>query len=156
MANNYQERDELLRQLGFASYEQYLKSDLWQFARHQLLRSEYAKPYTSCRVCGEKGNLVAHHMDYSMPTLVGNVLKDIEQLVLLCHNCHAVVEFDEHGKVPFYVANTRYERLLMGTPANELPSAATLANEQRRSELDDYAEFSSIPEDYRQQNPEED
>jgi hypothetical protein len=78
-----------LSSLGFSSYREYLKSDLWKTIRKRVVRRDGGK----CRVCEAKAQCV-HHVRYKKSTLIGNGDK---WLVSLCHDCHHAVEFDSAG-----------------------------------------------------------
>lgn len=85
----FQERDDALAQLGFASYSDYLASDLWQWVRGLL------KDKRECQACKCTTGLAWHHRDYSIPILVGNFCDD--SIVRLCNKCHnAIHQEDGH------------------------------------------------------------
>ena len=135
IVESYEQRDALLRQMGFPSYDAYLKSELWQFSRAQILGHDSDEK--ACQVCSAKRGLVAHHYDYSLPTLVGQFLNGWPQLFWLCDNCHRTVEFDRDRKVSVDEAQKRLDNLLKGNA----PDAT-----DDYSEFDDYREF-SMPKD---------
>lgn len=109
----YQDRDARLLDMGFASYDAYLKSDLWVSVRAKLFELAKAHDKVQCRICGFTGNLIWHHMNYRLSTLVGNCLISVD-VSLLCLDCHALVEFDHLGKkVDLETANQRLDQLVV-------------------------------------------
>lgn len=87
---DYKARNEILREMGFASYRDYLASPLWSKIRKRVFGRDGGR----CRACGEKGGQV-HHQSYDLRTLKG---KTIKRLLLLCRKCHEEVEVDGLGR----------------------------------------------------------
>lgn len=92
---SYKERDNNLKALGFATYADYLASDLWRKVRETV----YREKGTTCTLCGLPAQ-VLHHNRYFLDDLKGVTLKHIHPV---CTNCHTRVEFnaallDEDGK----------------------------------------------------------
>ena len=85
----YEERDRVLFCLGFKSYPEYLKSDLWERVKN-LAFAEHGK---DCFVCGRRAT-VLHHVSYSASVLVG---EDLSKIIPLCHKCHGFIEVDKDG-----------------------------------------------------------
>jgi hypothetical protein len=83
--NHYEYRDKVLLRMGFASYREYLNSDLWQSIRDRVL-SENKK----CRCCKVNDSQCVHHHDYKQHTLKGKTLRG---LVALCNECHVEIEY---------------------------------------------------------------
>lgn len=79
----------LLASMGFSSYADYLKSDLWFSIRARVLQ----KDHYSCRLCGCKATQV-HHNLYRRRELYGQSLKG---MFAVCDKCHHRVEF-KNGK----------------------------------------------------------
>lgn len=73
----------------FTTYPEYLASDLWQHIRGAIYRRDKG----ICRVCHRKGSQV-HHLSYDTAVLEG---RRLDQLVLVCRDCHQRLEFDKHG-----------------------------------------------------------
>lgn len=92
----YAKRDELLRQMGFASYEAYLKSDLWQWIKDRFKERWRGTDQWICGLCGTTDNLLLHHRSYDLDVLCGTNTKHL--LVPICPACHTKIEFDEQGK----------------------------------------------------------
>lgn len=86
MSELYATRFSALRSLGFANYQEYLHSSLWQEIRARVLRRDRNK----CKCCQAKASQV-HHGDYSYEFLSGDSL---DMLYSLCSECHKSVEFD--------------------------------------------------------------
>jgi hypothetical protein len=103
-------RDMFLRLMGFASYDAYLKSDLWASIVGRLSELKLAK---ECSRCGARYGLVWHHRRYTLDVLAGNFpvfdgeklhnpnpyrsedeLKAINNpVVRICSNCHEFIHF---------------------------------------------------------------
>lgn len=91
------ERGEILEELGYDCYRDYLKSDLWTEIRDRVLKeSNY-----ECICCDNKsiGNadgetlvMQVHHMVYTEDNLSGNSLYG---LVAICLVCHMKAEFKQ-------------------------------------------------------------
>jgi len=83
-------RKKTLLKLGFNSYFEYLKSDLWKGIKSSVLNDN---PY--CFSCGERATLV-HHSSYKESTLKGETIK---HLYSVCRGCHYKCEFGrKNGK----------------------------------------------------------
>jgi|10_taG_2_1085330.scaffolds.fasta_scaffold17498_2 hypothetical protein len=77
------------KKLGFNTYNEYLKSDLWIGIRSKVLKNAGYK----CKVCEHKATVV-HHKCYFLPVMEG---KRISSLIALCSSCHNKIEFDDEG-----------------------------------------------------------
>lgn len=99
MWNRYQHRNQILKEMGFDSYADYLKSDLWASLRKQAMK----KYHGICQSCGDKATQV-HHKHYSRRLLKG---EHIIGLKPICKECHKTIEFDENQKVDVVTANQR-------------------------------------------------
>lgn len=86
--STYAKRDEILAELGFASYGDYLKSDLWASIRKRVWMR-----YKRCATCHRRAKHI-HHADYFRDTLDGS---RIESLVPVCRDCHHRIEFYADG-----------------------------------------------------------
>ena len=102
----YSGRRESLRDLGFKTYREYLKSPLWRRIRLAAL-DFHGK---SCTMCPNEADTV-HHMDYSVATLRGD---NPRKLVPLCTGCHERIEFNAHGKSNLEEANRRLNENING------------------------------------------
>lgn len=85
----YGRRNKVLKKMGFASYEEYLGSELWA----RIKAAGFETHGTTCLVCGNKANCL-HHVHYEEPLLRGDTVRG---LVPICRGCHQTVEFDEDG-----------------------------------------------------------
>lgn len=83
--DGYGVRDANLAQLGFSSYECYLRGSLWKGIRRAVLERDGG----ACRLCPRRAAQV-HHLSYRMAVLTGAHLND---LVSLCDPCHRGIEF---------------------------------------------------------------
>lgn len=80
----YWDRNALLKQLGYASYGEYLDSPLWKDIRRKVLKEQ-----PNCASCRRRAYVV-HHMEYSKAVLLG---EDTRPLKALCRVCHDQCEF---------------------------------------------------------------
>lgn len=86
---SYAERNAILLRTGYATYRDYLKSELWVDIKTKILTACNHR----CRLCREHTNTV-HHTNYNRRTLEG---KNFRFLVPLCNGCHYKTEFDFDG-----------------------------------------------------------
>ena len=87
MFTGYKERNEILAELGFLSYQDYLDSELWKVIRKHILDRDYY--YCRGKLCNQRTNVV-HHFTYNRPTLLG---LSPYTLITLCRDCHKKVEY---------------------------------------------------------------
>ena len=69
-----------LRSLGFNSYPQYLRSDLWLSIKRRVMERDGYE----CGLCLARGRVV-HHLKYNEETVKGETL---DWLLTLCTKCH--------------------------------------------------------------------
>jgi len=81
-----EDRETILKRLGYGSYETYLFSPLWRRTRRRILKRDNH----GCVRCSEKATQV-HHLAYTELVLKG---EDDSQLVSVCAECHDRIEFD--------------------------------------------------------------
>ena len=87
--DGYQSRDLLLKELGYSSYSEYLRSDEWKSLRASVLaRRKW------CLVCDRIATEL-HHFSYDAPVMLG-MCHDL--LIPLCRKCHIDVEIDGSGE----------------------------------------------------------
>lgn len=98
-------RREFLKRLGFETYQDYLKSNLWVAIRRKVLELHKGL----CVACGRKAEQV-HHIRYDMATLSG---QDLSGLCPLCEADHMFIEWKCGRKVSLKEANMRLTGLLM-------------------------------------------
>ena len=108
--NAYEKRDQVLKVMGFKSYDEYLASPLWKKIRAKA----YARCGT-CRLCPAKADNI-HHASYEYKVLRG---VSPQKLIPLCRSCHEGIEFDDRGsKRPFHevcrVLNSSLRKLSAG------------------------------------------
>lgn len=105
----YALRDYELQRLGFASYYEYLASDLWFAIRLVVYeRDRYRCKLPTCT--GKSKKVQVHHLSYSRETLLGI---DPGSLVTLCIDCHKVVEFNGKQKLSLDDSRKKAVRLLL-------------------------------------------
>lgn len=102
----YRTRSRDLRAIGFKSYEEYLRSDLWAAIRRRVFKEISDK----CAACNAPASEV-HHRDYRPDMLRGHYIAD---LVPLCRTCHNYIEFTDAGAkvTTLEEANRRLNKLL--------------------------------------------
>ena len=76
------------KELGFRSYDAYIKSRLWWNIRQIILERDGR----CCQVCGSPSKTV-HHIDYTQTIMLGQ--GDQHELITLCEPCHNFVEQDK-------------------------------------------------------------
>jgi len=86
----YSRRKKFLSKLGFQSYADYLKSELWTKIRRRVLSRR-----KGCKVCGNTKYLQIHHTRYTFLNLSG---KSTRYLIVLCQKCHEKVSYLERKK----------------------------------------------------------
>ncbi len=79
----------ILKELGFKTYKQYLRSDLWQNVREKVFRLNGRQ----CWCCTKKAKVI-HHLKYTKRSLTG---KSVDNLVPLCRKCHYKIHFKKNG-----------------------------------------------------------
>lgn len=79
------------KELGFRSYNAYIKSRLWWSIRQIVLERDGK----CCQVCGTPSKIV-HHIDYTKIVMLGQ--GDQHELITLCEPCHNFVE--QNKRVP--------------------------------------------------------
>lgn len=101
MTNVYQTRNNLLLDLGFINYSEYLKSPLWQSIRNRVLERDGHQCILCCGTATE-----CHHKFYSKRELLG---KKIKHIVSLCRICHEKIELDGDRKLPWSAAYGKFK-----------------------------------------------
>lgn len=86
---SYLDRNTILKELEYDSYEDYLKSKLWLD-----IRSEIFSKQKKCYLCNKKSKVV-HHYRYTKENLSGLSYDD---MYALCHKHHYKIEFDNEGQ----------------------------------------------------------
>lgn len=80
----------VLKRIGFTTYAEYLKSDLWKSVRQRVLERDDHQ----CRYCGSEASQ-AHHRNYRSKTMTGELIVDI---LSICGDCHKFISV-EGGRV---------------------------------------------------------
>ena len=87
----YPKRKRHLRSLGFKSYAEYRKSDLWKTVRTMVFKAKGP----TCLSCRSRPATEVHHGTYDLAVLVG---ADLRPLYPVCRECHKEAEFDGDRK----------------------------------------------------------
>jgi hypothetical protein len=85
----FHRRNQILKKLGYKTYEEYLKSAFWSAVRRRTL----TRDRFICRLCPNKATEV-HHTVYDFFTLKG---KTLQHLYAICSPCHERVTFESPG-----------------------------------------------------------
>ena len=89
----YGYRNRNLEELGFDSYDDYLKSHLWKSIFHKVLSIS-----SDCYGCYSIATEV-HHGSYDIPTLRGDHIESVVGVLLfpICRKCHKSIEYTRKG-----------------------------------------------------------
>lgn len=125
-AKTYGHRNRILKQMGFRSYEHYIKSPLWGSIRTQQLREH---PF--CWACGNRAEQV-HHGNYDRQTLEG---KNRKALYSVCEPCHEHAELAPgEGKVSPQRATARLKALRAEKQGHAAPKTRRPRQSHRREQ----------------------
>lgn len=116
-ALSYVGRNAVLKQLGFASYQDYLASPLWQEIRQRV----FAQKGRDCYLCGRPACQV-HHERYTAKALRG---KRTRHLWPICPDCHRGIEFDGERKRPVAAVLKITKRIRKGRKKSSPPAKNT-------------------------------
>lgn len=97
LIREYIKRNKHLKEEGFESYQDFLKSDIWKAIKGVWWKKRQAKPefWGRCRICGTDKGLLLHHIKYKRVTRIS-----LSGVIPVCHNCHGDIhEFS--NKNPF-------------------------------------------------------
>lgn len=101
---SYASRNRNLALLGFRSYADYLKSDLWRKIRAKV----FLVKGRACWICGEYATQV-HHNRYHRNDLLGKRLRFLNPI---CGKCHETIEFrGDDSKATVKQAGKAFEQL---------------------------------------------
>jgi hypothetical protein len=104
LARSYTNRNDILSDLGYSNYLEYLSSDLWKHTSKSFL---IINP--NCCICLTKANQV-HHTKYTTENLLGI---SYDGLVPICYKCHYKCEFTKDKvKRSLQEANNRMSQLI--------------------------------------------
>lgn len=84
----YGVRNRVLESMGFATYADYLASNVWK-----QLRARKLSETPNCELCHQKAYFI-HHASYGRKVLKG---ERTDGLVSICEPCHKFLEFDNQG-----------------------------------------------------------
>ncbi len=109
----YEDRAMNLAVIGFKTYADYLKSELWAVIRQQVLKNGER----CCCLCAALATQV-HHRDYSQATLLGQCL---QRLAPLCGNHHRSIEFrdGDFKKLSLKQANAKLDAAIAARKPRE-------------------------------------
>lgn len=96
-------RNDVLAELGFATYGDYLKSSLWKRVRGEA----FAANGGFCVLCAKPAGLI-HHNRYRYRDLVG---KSLQELHPVCYGCHDRIEYCNGVKRTLSGAVAEFNRL---------------------------------------------
>ena len=82
-------RGDMLKELGFDSYAEYLDSDLWRSIRERVFYEKGRR----CTCCSKMASQV-HHAEYTDENLAGD---NLDELFPVCGECHRKTHF-KRGK----------------------------------------------------------
>lgn len=129
--SEYQLRKAALSEIGFESYEDYLKSEVWIKIRSLVF--SYSK---ECSCCSSTPQCV-HHSAYHKKVLLGELKSIKKDLHALCHRCHRFIEFEGERKRSSGEANRVLKRLLFkkkhGMSKSQKLKIEIRARKQRRA-----------------------
>ena len=86
-------KDAMLKSLGFDSYAEYLRSDLWKEIRKKV----FSIKGRICHCCGKRASAV-HHTAYTFKSLVGDTRSLMANMHPICAKCHKKVHFKPTGE----------------------------------------------------------
>lgn len=97
----YEARNQVLKSLGFASYEAYLESPLWKKIRKKVMKRDR----NTCQMCYGHATEV-HHIQYDRDTLTG---KSCRYLIAYCRDCHEALELKDGVKLSGEAVRKRFD-----------------------------------------------
>lgn len=107
--SEFQKRDKTLKNLGYDSYADYLRSGLWHGIRERLMGGGKAK---MCQVCDQNFATEVHHLSYKAAVLLG---KNLSLLCLVCEHCHeSITEDAKKRRVSQHNATRRVKKSFHG------------------------------------------
>lgn len=97
------EFDVALSFMGFGTYKDYLKSDLWNDIRERVFERDGSK----CQCCGNDA-VTAHHISYNFEVMMGD---QDESLMSVCNSCHYNIHYDRNkNRMTLDQSSARVER----------------------------------------------
>lgn len=109
LIHQYQARNEVLKELGFENYQEYLKSDIWRETKRIWYFKREKKPdyWGKCHICGETKGLVLHHLNYRKKNIETACIKG---KIPLCFKCHGELHEFSNKRIHLKI-NSSYKRL---------------------------------------------
>jgi len=101
--NRYEQRNAVLRSMGYESYASYLLSPLWKRIRAKLI-----KVCAVC-VCGQPATEF-HHRTYKRRYMEGRG-KIHKFIIPVCRKCHGSIEFEGSEKLSLGWANAKLDAI---------------------------------------------
>ena len=89
LSRGYRHRRKCLLELGFQSYKEYLRSEMWETIRSIVLADR-----PKCEACHKSRATQVHHSCYTIDVLIG---KRPDLLVSVCRRCHESAEIGPDG-----------------------------------------------------------
>lgn len=109
---DYASRNANLNRLGFDTYPDYLRSDLWRAVRVKV----YAAKGRDCYLCGKPATEL-HHNRYHANDLTGETIRFINPI---CRQCHESIEFRDGKKVTLHKAAKSFRKKLRNRERDRL------------------------------------
>ena len=118
----FSKRNKILKEDGFKTYDEFLKSPAWRKAKARIDR-KIAKGqifYSVCWCCGAKENLQLHHLKYSKLNLRGGVGNDLKYVCRFCHETiHLMTKLDPKISIKTATKRLRKKNKKLGAPIIE-------------------------------------
>jgi len=87
---SYEDRDLIIKSMGFKNYNDYLSSALWNNIRQIVIRTFNGK----CQFCNNSVTEI-HHSSYDKETLLGHKYDNLHPV---CNKCHHKMEYFDNGE----------------------------------------------------------
>ena len=102
IGESYKERESVLWDMNYISYDDYKQSNLWDSIRRRVFELKGTK----CCMCRNRANQI-HHASYRMDVMTG---QNIMPLFPICEYCHRRIEFNRDGTKRMFSEVQRYFR----------------------------------------------
>jgi hypothetical protein len=80
----YLVRDSILRNHGYKSYDEFLRSEYWKSVREKVKTGKYKEKYCKCNICDSEENIHLHHNTYRWML----TKYELREIISLCRDCH--------------------------------------------------------------------
>ena len=101
---SYFERNIILKEIGFATYADYLISPTWKKIKSRVRKAKGK----FCVICRDKATEY-HHLNYGKPDLLGETIANI---VPICNVCHESIEFEDGKKLTAHASRIKFEKAM--------------------------------------------